>query len=750
MDFSFLCFILVFHVIMATSEVREMNKKLTSIYISATVLSGVISVPSASTVVKRYPRIDFSNLINNMGEIRFSNEKSYSIKKTMMDNEDNDLNNNEESSKEETSDEDTTQNDTSNNDTAEEDSSKKTVQGEVSNEDVKQEDSTNKNTKQDVSSENSVNQEDTVKRKGLLKSDVESPSEDDPTTTVSSVSDEEVNIANQKEEDAKKDYKDLERFDQDDKDITVPRVNKEVNTDEIVDVPQGIAMDDNYVYISSYDGIKDYLSDLGKSNEQIQVHNSVIYVLRLNDELRKYKTIVLPDTNHVGGLTCLNGQLWISLSTGNSSGQKLVYLDTQTIHDQLNWDNDDEYVVDHYDGENKINGVTSASFVTSFNDDLYVGTFNSSSNSVIQGFHPGSEDAFVSYSVIQKAQGAAFMTVDDITYLMVSSSYGRKNSSGLYAYSVTNVGQSDSKISAVSSIVLPGMSEGIVEKDGTLYVLFESGSHRYNANPLNSAVTPMGKVIAGKSSNMVNMKRTLSGSDIDVSVNAASFSYNGNIRYPSVTSVKYKNMNLPYSIKYTASKTPGTYVMTITINTPTYSGVKNIRYTINKANANTYGSVSLSRTSFTYNKKVQKPSVKSVAILGHKINVKKVEYLSPKSKKVGIYTIKITLQDNPYATGVIYRTYKIVPKTTKIKSHKAKKGAIALKWKKQDARYEIQYSTHKNMKNAVSKKFKTATSTTLKHLSRKKYYYVRIRTYKIVKGKYIYSAYSSIRKIRTK
>lgn len=746
MDFSFLWFILVFHVIMATSEVREMNKKLTSIYISATVLSGVISVPSASTVVKRYPRLDFSNLINNMGEIRFSNEKSYSIKKTMMDNEqDNDLNNNEE-----TSDEDTTQNDTSNNDTAEEDSSKKTVQGEVSNEDVKQEDSTDKNTKQDVSSENSVNQEDTVKRKGLLKSDVESPSEDDPTTTVNSVSDEEVRIANQKEEDAKKKYEDLERFDQDDKDITVPRVNKEVNTDEIVDVPQGLAMDDNYVYISSYDGIKAYLSDLGKRNEQIQVHNSVIYVLRLNDELRKYKTIVLPDTNHVGGLTCLNGQLWISLDTGNSSGKKLVYLNTQTIHDQLNWDNDDEYVVDHYDGENKINGVTSASFVTSFNDDLYVGTFNSSSNSVIKGFHPGSEDAFVSYSVIKKAQGAAFMTVGDITYLMVSSSYGRVNSSGLYAYSVTNVGQSNSKISAVSSIVLPGMSEGIVEKDGTLYVLFESGSHRYNANPMNSAVAPMGKVIAGKSSNMVNMKRTLSDSDINVSVNATSFSYNGKIRYPSVSSVKYKNMNLPYSIKYTASKTPGTYVMTITINTPTYSGVKNIRYTINKANANTYASVSLSRTSFTYNKKVQKPSVKSVVIFGHKIKVKKVEYLSPKSKKVGIYTIKITLQDNPYATRVIYRTYKIVPKATKIKSHKAKKGAITLKWKKQDARYEIQYSTHKNMKNAVKKKFKTATSTTLKHLSRKKYYYVRIRTYKIVNGKYIYSAYSSIRKIRTK
>ncbi|WP_143452207.1 hypothetical protein [Kandleria vitulina] len=735
-----------------------MNKKLTSIYISATVLSGVISVPSASTVVKRYPRLDFSNLINNMGEIRFSNEKSYSIKKTMMDNEqDNDLNNNEETSKEETSkeetskeetsDEDTTQNDTSNNDTAEEDSSKKTVQGEVSNEDVKQEDSTNKNTKQDVSSENSVNQEDTVKRKGLLKSNVESPSEDDPTTTVNSVSDEEVLIANQKEEDAKKKYKDLERFDQDDKDITVPRVNKEVNTNEIVDVPQGIAMDDNYVYISSYDGIKAYLSDLGKSNEQIDVHNSVIYVLRLNDELRKYKTIVLPDTNHVGGLTCLNGQLWISLDTGNSSRQKLVYLNTKTIHDQLNWDNDDKYEVDRYDGENKINGVTSASFVTSFNDDLYVGTFNSSSNSVIKGFHPGSEDAFVSYSVIKKAQGAAFTTVNGITYLMVSSSYGRVNSSGLYAYSVTNVGQSDSKISAVSSIVLPGMSEGIVEKDGTLYVLFESGSHRYNANPMNSAVTRMGKVIAGKSSNMVNMKRTLSDSDIDVSVNATSFSYNGKIHYPRVTSVKYKNMYLPYSIKYTASKTPGTYVMTITINTPTYSGVKNIRYTINKANAN----VSLSRTSFTYNKKVQKPSVKSVVIVGgHKIKVKKVEYLSPKSKKVGIYTIKITLKDNPYATRVIYRAYKIVPKATKIKSHKAKKGAITLKWKKQDARYEIQYSTQKNMKNAVSKKFKTATSTTLKHLSRKKYYYVRIRTYKIVNGKYIYSAYSSIRKIRTK
>ena len=103
--------------------------------------------------------------------------------------------------------------------------------------------------------------------------------------------------------------------------------------------------------------------------------------------------------------------------------------------------------------------------------------------------------------------------------------------------------------------------------------------------------------------------------------------------------------------------------------------------------------------------------------------------------------------DEDFENGVVTKPSKY---TERVRIYKAKKGAITLKWKKQDARYEIQYSTHKNMKNAVSKKFKTATSTTLKHLSRKKYYYVRIRTYKIVNGKYIYSAYSSIRKIRTK
>ena len=718
-----------------------MNNKFASIYISATVLSGIISVPTTSTVVKRYPRLDIDDIIYNMGELRFSNEQSYSIKKTDMDNEEesSSLNNNSKKNQDESlkqddsikEENDSKQEDTSNNN--QEDSSQDKKDAGVIEE-----------TTQNVTNNDSYKKEDAK----IVKSETgEEPSQEE---TVPTISDEEVEKANEQKEKAKEDYKDLERFDQDDKEITIPRVNGDVNTNEIVDVPQGIAMDDEYVYISSYDGIKGYLSDLGKSSEQVNVHNSVIYVLRLNDK-KKYKVIVLPEVNHVGGLTCLNGQLWITLSTGNDAGQKLVYLNTKPILDQLDWSNDDEYIVDHYDGENKINGVKSASFVTSYNNDLYVGTFDETSNSIIKGYHPGSEDAFVSYSVIQKAQGAAFMTVDDITYLMVSSSYGRKNSSGLYAYVVNNVGQSNSTIDGYSAIVLPGMAEGIVEKDGTFYMLTESASPRYNANPSNSATSPIGKILAGTSSNMIGGQRQLSDKEVTVSINKTSFAYNNTIQYPTVTTVKYKNMYLPYSVKYTASKTPGVYVMSININTPTYSYTKNINYTINKANANSVANVSLSKTSYTYNGKIHKPVVKSVTLYGHTIKVKSINYVSPNSKSVGIYTIEIILEDNPYASTVIHRTYEIKPKTTKIKSHKSKKGAITLKWKKQKGtRYQIQYSTYKSMKHAKSKKFKSATSTTLKHLARKKYYYIRIRTYKIVKGKYIYSSYSSIKRMRTK
>ena len=95
------------------------------------------------------------------------------------------------------------------------------------------------------------------------------------------------------------------------------------------------------------------------------------------------------------------------------------------------------------------------------------------------------------------------------------------------------------------------------------------------------------------------------------------------------------------------------------------------------------------------------------------------------------------------------------PKSTSIKKAKGSKKAVALEWKKVSGvnGYQIQVATDKkfkkNKKTVNIKKQKT-TKTTVKKLKAKKKYYVRIRTYKIVNGKKVYSSWSKVKSVKTK
>lgn len=79
-----------------------------------------------------------------------------------------------------------------------------------------------------------------------------------------------------------------------------------------------------------------------------------------------------------------------------------------------------------------------------------------------------------------------------------------------------------------------------------------------------------------------------------------------------------------------------------------------------------------------------------------------------------------------------------------------------MKWKRQKKNadgYEVCYSTDKKFKkNAVTKRIKNnkTTKLTVKKLKAKKKYYVRVRTYKVVKGKKRVSAWSGIKTVKTK
>ena len=95
------------------------------------------------------------------------------------------------------------------------------------------------------------------------------------------------------------------------------------------------------------------------------------------------------------------------------------------------------------------------------------------------------------------------------------------------------------------------------------------------------------------------------------------------------------------------------------------------------------------------------------------------------------------------------------PKGAKFKKVKGSKKAIALTWAKVKGvkGYQIQVATDKkfkkNKKTVTIKKQKT-TKTTVKKLKAKKKYFVRIRTYKTVNGKKVYSSWSKAKTVKTK
>ena len=168
------------------------------------------------------------------------------------------------------------------------------------------------------------------------------------------------------------------------------------------------------------------------------------------------------------------------------------------------------------------------------------------------------------------------------------------------------------------------------------------------------------------------------------------------------------------------------------------------------------GKVTLSKTAFTYNKKINKPSVKVTDKEGNPLSSKYYNVIYPSGmKNVGTYSVKITFKDVYAKTAAKTLTYKINPKGTTVSKVTAKKKAAVVKWKKQAAQttgYEIQYGLKKNFKGAKVKTVKKnkTTKLTIKKLKSKKKYYVRIRTYKTVGGKKYYSSWSKSKRVKVK
>ena len=174
----------------------------------------------------------------------------------------------------------------------------------------------------------------------------------------------------------------------------------------------------------------------------------------------------------------------------------------------------------------------------------------------------------------------------------------------------------------------------------------------------------------------------------------------------------------------------------------------------NTAKAKTFTKVKLKKSSYVYNGKSCKPGV-TVYMGKKKLAAKYYTVKYTQNKNVGIAAVTVTGK-GAYKGYKSVTTFKItLPKVSLSSVKSSKKATVSIKRKKstQSSGYEIQYSTNKKFRSAVSSVKVSGTKKTggtLKGLQSKKTYYVRIRSYKKVSGTYWYSAWSSAKKVKVK
>jgi hypothetical protein len=233
-------------------------------------------------------------------------------------------------------------------------------------------------------------------------------------------------------------------------------------------------------------------------------------------------------------------------------------------------------------------------------------------------------------------------------------------------------------------------------------------------------------------------------------------SKNGNVSY----TVSYNDKQLVKNTDYTETITETTTGYQITIKgINNFSGSTVINVTSDKTASyvkpTTSGNyVTLSASSYTYDGKVKKPTVKIYNKNKKQINsyYYTVSYSSGR-KNVGTYTVTVKFR-NGYS-GSLKKTFKINPKGTTISKLTATSKGFKATWKKQATQttgYQIRYSTKSNMSGAktVTISKNSTTSKTISKLSAKKKYYVQIRTYKTVNGTKYYSSWSGSKTVTTK
>ena len=155
----------------------------------------------------------------------------------------------------------------------------------------------------------------------------------------------------------------------------------------------------------------------------------------------------------------------------------------------------------------------------------------------------------------------------------------------------------------------------------------------------------------------------------------------------------------------------------------------------------------------TYNGKAQKPAITVYA--GKKKLSSKYYTVSYKNNKNVGYGTVIVKGKGRYGKYSGTAAFKINLKKTKLSAAKStKKKTFTTTWKKTggNSGWQVQYSTNKKFRSGVRNVNLKANNTklTVRKLISRKTYYIRIRGYKKVNGKMMYSSWSSDKSVKIK
>lgn len=251
--------------------------------------------------------------------------------------------------------------------------------------------------------------------------------------------------------------------------------------------PQGLCVSEDYIFITAYCAVDKYKSELeeykdsGSNTEKLekeknhQTHNSVIYIIdRKSGEY--IKTLVLSDSNHVGGIACDGKVLYIA----KSSDKEISVIKLSNIKKAIKAKSDSVKIKYNY----TVDCGCTASFVTCYEGVLWVGVFNEKENGELVSFKVNSNNYKLtkkySLPIPAKANGACFTELDGEVCLAINTSYGRKNPSQIYLFSVESYGKNDMVITEKARYITPPTVQNCDIIDGKVYYLYESAATCYS------------------------------------------------------------------------------------------------------------------------------------------------------------------------------------------------------------------------------------------------------------------------------